>query len=884
MLSPNRTYYYRVKAVNSTSESSYSDIVSVTTTDNSLILDPLPASTPSLVELKSYRRSVKFAVEIPPQDQYISQYAVTISTNSDYSAPLYANRLLLAENLPVTSLSGIKCYSVLADKLAPATTYYYRISAINANGASDNLEGTFTTIPLAESPVALGVTDLTAISAKLLWSRVKDAATYYLDISTSPTFSSGNILTNTTVSEAEAFYTLSSLEENTVYYFRVRALVGATTSPSSNALSFTTLDDIATGGFSFDLVPPTIKVAYTTNSEISLTWSEVRGNQGYLLDIAIDAAFVSKVVDGVSVMDPYYTATSLTANTAYYVRVATIGTYVNSSYAQLTTSTKQLEASLTPPALIAPTTIQSTGFILRWVKRSYATNYLIRITAPVARTFYAGDIDTLLISDLTPATAYDVEIIGLSASQISNASDSLEVTTVAALPSITLSTPELTGTSALLAWSTNAAYTKYFLSIWKEEGNYLGSNFFRNRDVGDVGSFSVDIFLESNTQYSYRITALTANNEATRSSVGTFTTLDFGTRISLRNYSILSSNKPFNKVWASASASFDTYVDGYPMTFSAAVQQADISTLLSKGLYFIKVQLDNGAFSNIIGTSSQQSKLFPLKQFADRIEVKWNPYTATKLRLQIYADNVPVFAYPLEQSPETSFYIINNPVAGSEYKVVMEELDATLGIYTIVDELTMEYFDYDILTNPLLPTPTLEVSMYNLFAVISVEEDADEYIYELFRNDDAFPETFLTSTSKVTLLPLELNSTYTLKGSLVIDGKESDPTEVVLETSGTYEAAPTISGAPALSFTIANETEAFLTWNDLDDVDRYVVQVSATSTFNQLDPEIWVDYPTKRTAIISGLSSSSTYYVRVYGVNSSSISNYSNTVTINTGA
>ena len=882
MLSPNRTYYYRVKAVNATSESAYSDIVSVTTTDNSLILNPEPASIPSVVASDAYRRSLKLHIEIPPTNEYITQYSLTISTNSDYSGAVYTNRLVISSDLSIESLAGIKCYSVLFDKLAPATLYYYKLSAINANGASGNLEGSLQTKSIAESPTALGVTDLTAISAKLLWSRVTDATLYYLDISTSPTFASGNILTNTSVEEEEAFYALSSLEENTVYYFRVRAVVGGVTSPSSNVISFTTLDDIATGGFSFDLIPPSLKVKYSTNTSLALTWTEVRGNKGYLLDVATDAAFTSLVVDGAEVFDTFYTATSLAAGTAYYVRVATIGEYVNSPYASLTATTKHLEVGLTPPSLIAPTTIQSTGFLLRWVKRTYATNYLIKITAPTTRNFYVGDIDTLLISDLTPATEYTVEIYGLSNSQISNASASINVTTIAALPAISLNTPELQNTSALLSWQTNAAYNTYYLSIWKEEGNFLGSNFFRNRDVGNVGEFSVDIFLESNTLYNYRITGRTSTGEITRSSAGTFTTLDFGTRISLRNYSILSSNKPFNKLWVSASESFDSYVDGYPMALSEAITSADISTLLSKGLYYIKVQLDDGAFSNVINTSTQQGKLFPLKAFEDRIEVRWNPYTLTSLRLQIYADNIPVFAYPVEQDKSSFLYIINNPVPGTAYKVVIEEFDDKLGIYAIVDEVTMDYEDTDIVVNPLLPTPTVELSVYNLFCVANVEEDADTYIYELYRNDDADPESIISSTSKITILPLELNSSYTLKVSLLIDEEESEPTEIYIETSGSYEAAPAISGSLALSFTVANETEAFLTWNDLSNVDRYIVQVSSTNTFNALEPEVWIDYPTKRTAIISGLSSSVTYYVRVYGVNSSSISGYSNTVTINT--
>ena len=97
-LLPGTTYYYRVKAVNATQESEYSDVVAVTTLpNNSVTVTSLPASTPELFRIVPTFRRAEIYLQLPFLNENIEEYKVTLSTNSDYSNPIL-NKLTYVVN------------------------------------------------------------------------------------------------------------------------------------------------------------------------------------------------------------------------------------------------------------------------------------------------------------------------------------------------------------------------------------------------------------------------------------------------------------------------------------------------------------------------------------------------------------------------------------------------------------------------------------------------------------------------------------------------------------------------------------------------------------------------------------------------------------------
>ncbi|MBV5348625.1 hypothetical protein JZU61_03055, partial [bacterium] len=128
-----------------------------------------------------------------------------------------------------------------ATGLSPNTAYYLRVYASATCGTSGYTNSAaFTTVPVA--PVANTETNVRANSFTANWTAsTSGAAGYYIDISRDnfSTYLSG--YQNKYVGNVTSF-SLSGLNRNTTYYYRVRAYNSGGQSVNSNPISFTTLD------------------------------------------------------------------------------------------------------------------------------------------------------------------------------------------------------------------------------------------------------------------------------------------------------------------------------------------------------------------------------------------------------------------------------------------------------------------------------------------------------------------------------------------------------------------------------------------------------------------------------------------------------------------
>jgi phosphodiesterase/alkaline phosphatase D-like protein len=95
------------------------------------------------------------------------------------------------------------------------------------------------------APVATAATSVTGTSFVANWNAYDGATTYYLDVSTSPTFATF-VLQNQSVSAPATSYTVTGLTACTYYYYRVRAegnkptiSIAPTLSPSGTQLTGT---------------------------------------------------------------------------------------------------------------------------------------------------------------------------------------------------------------------------------------------------------------------------------------------------------------------------------------------------------------------------------------------------------------------------------------------------------------------------------------------------------------------------------------------------------------------------------------------------------------------------------------------------------------------
>ncbi|MBT1685805.1 DUF6443 domain-containing protein [Dawidia soli] len=293
---PATYYYYRLRAINSSGQSTNSNIITVLT----LPLAPVLNAASSV-------SSNSFVINWAPVSGVVSGYRVDVSTNSDFSS-FVAGYNNISTSGTSLSLSG----------LSPNTIYYYRVRAENGSGNSANSAiGSKSTTLVA--PVANAATSVTESSFMANWSLVSGASDYVIDISTLSDFSSFhyyyNNLSTTALTGGGAIVAIyGSIASATYYYYRFRAVNGAGQSANSNIVTVLTLPQ----------APVALPVTNVTTTSFTANWSPVSGVvTGYEVDVSSSSTF-STLIPGFS--DLPATGTSLTitglpGNTIYYYRV-----------------------------------------------------------------------------------------------------------------------------------------------------------------------------------------------------------------------------------------------------------------------------------------------------------------------------------------------------------------------------------------------------------------------------------------------------------------------------------------------------------------------------------------------------------------------------------
>lgn len=205
-------------------------------------------------------------------------YFLDVSTNPAFNGFVGAYHNLSVGAVNTTIISGLNCNS----------SYFYRIRAINECGVSAN--SNFMRVQTLLS--SLSVTALAASGNHHAnqftanWNAVL-AANYYIDVSTSPDFStyiSG--YWNLSVGNVTSVI-VSGLICNTTYYYRIRALSACGgQSENSNTISVRTILPLQ--------APPTAMAATQLSlGQFKANWTAVSGATAYFFDLSTDPGFTS---------------------------------------------------------------------------------------------------------------------------------------------------------------------------------------------------------------------------------------------------------------------------------------------------------------------------------------------------------------------------------------------------------------------------------------------------------------------------------------------------------------------------------------------------------------------------------------------------------------
>ena len=299
-------YYWRVRATNSAGSSAYSTVWNFNTVK--------PVTLPAIPTLISPSNGAK-EVSTSPNFQWSSvtgakTYRIQISKQSNFGTIVVDNATLTTNSLQVNNLEeGI--------------TYYWRVSASNEAGNTNfssvwSFQTKISIIPPLTPSLVSPSDNSTGLSTtlKLTWTAITNAATYGIEISKNPDFNS-LVINNSTLTINE--FTVTGLENLTKYYWRVRAINLAGSSPYSQVWSFTTKEKINPPTPPILIGPANESVGLT--GKTTFTWSKPNGAEVYGIQISKDQNFSSKQYDISDLTNEYIEISNLEKGVTYFWRV-----------------------------------------------------------------------------------------------------------------------------------------------------------------------------------------------------------------------------------------------------------------------------------------------------------------------------------------------------------------------------------------------------------------------------------------------------------------------------------------------------------------------------------------------------------------------------------
>jgi len=333
----------------------------------------------------------------------------------------------------------------------------------------------------------------------------------------------------TTKSSGTLAHTDTALAAGTNYCYRIDAYSGSLNSRTIEKCVTTTLSKPTLNALTVD-----------SDTQISLSWSQISGNSGYKIERKIGAGawadLITKTADVTTHVD-----SGLTGGTTYYYRIST-----NSPAGYSLTS--NVQSAITKPAkpvIGANGAITTTSAIINWSDVAGETNYRIyRSTTGAAGSYTAintvlANVLTYTDSSLTPNTQYHYKVAAYNASGESVLSDPTAVLTLFTTPSLTSATFDSgTPTQINLAWSDVGAttYTVQRSSCYYSNsaddvtnctaanlGSWLWANYWTTIGTTAATSFSYNSgHTNGGYPYAYRIIANTTtpvNNSSASSNV-----------------------------------------------------------------------------------------------------------------------------------------------------------------------------------------------------------------------------------------------------------------------------------------------------------------------------------------------------------------------------
>jgi uncharacterized protein (DUF1800 family)/fibronectin type 3 domain-containing protein len=405
--------------------------------------------------------------------------------------------------------SGWSAANYMDTGLANGTKYYYRVAAMNANGAS-NPSPQVMAEPVA--PPVPGAPSLSAAAGNtqvtLTWGAVNGATSYNVYRSTA---SGGQGALPVKAGITGTNYIDLGLNNGTTYFYKLTAANANGEGARSNEAS--------AKPFSPELPAAPSISATPGNAQVGLSWAAVGGATSYNLYRATSSGGQSSTPTRTGLTGTSYTDPGLTNGTTYFYKLAAVN--ANGEGAKSNEANAKPVAPELPAAPSLSATPGNAEVTLNWGAVAAATSYnLYRSTSSGGQgnSAYKTGLTGTTYKDtgLTNGTTYYYKLAAVNANGTGEKSN--EANAKPAAPPVPTAPTGFTAT---------AGDTKVTLN-WTVVGGATSYNLYRSTTSGGQGETPVmtgiltppfvDTGLVNNTTYYYKVAAVNANGVGAKSS------------------------------------------------------------------------------------------------------------------------------------------------------------------------------------------------------------------------------------------------------------------------------------------------------------------------------------------------------------------------------
>lgn len=504
-LTPNSTYYFRAASLNFKDVPNYDDTITTHT-----LATPPGRLASDFLNVYAASATVRWAAlpDAPPAESAAGYLVEASSTGFDGS-----DEVLSTATVNV-ALSTLTVSGLLAN-----TTYAFRVGSLNEGGAAAfTLLGS--TSSLAGLPTGVSISGVGETSVALAYAAPVDGAEgFRIEASSTEFNGTGAVLSSATLDGTLLTLTVSGLQNDTTYFFRVGSLNWNESPHFAATVATSTLAS----------PPSAIGPDFTAVhfSSITARWAAMQAGwaQGYRLD-ASSTNFVSGPVHSsttANVALSTLTVSGLDLNTTYYFRVGSLNWNGTANYTTLASTSSRSAAPLTLASTFTMVGVSSA--IAQWSANGNPSGTVYELEFATTANFSGTLISSisanvpLTIEGLFPNATHYVRVRSRNHNNVASDYLALGSTTTLAADPGTASPPfgpvYVTSMTASFTWGTpaNPSDTQYTVEISSaDDYSVIQTSVTNNSSASFVG-------LLINTTYYARVKAANRQNMFTEFTV-----------------------------------------------------------------------------------------------------------------------------------------------------------------------------------------------------------------------------------------------------------------------------------------------------------------------------------------------------------------------------